>query len=124
MADFKQSETTTPPPPPAPPAPPAAPQDKADTPAVDPKEPVQVEQEVFLAARLRETLAELANLRDHNADLLTELGILRKENAKFKASVAQIEINKLDADFNVGQGTVLQRRPDGTYWRVPTATIQ
>ena len=73
--------------------------------------------EVFLAARLRETLAESANLRDLVADL-------QKENARLRANEAQAEINGLDSEFNVGQGTVLQKRPDGTYWRIPPEMIK
>lgn len=111
-----------------PPAPPA------DKPPVDepPAEvqapgtavPVQVDHATFLAARLRETLAELANLRDQNADLLSEVGALRKENAKYKANLAQAEIDRLDEEFDVGQGTILQKRKDGTYWRLPREALQ
>lgn len=75
-------------------------------------QPEQVGPEVFLAARLRETLAEAANLRQ----LVAELQV---ENARYKAQLAQKEIDSLDKDFGVGQGTVLQKKPDGTVWRLP-----
>jgi hypothetical protein len=117
------AELNTPQPSPSPPpadAPPqeVVPQVEAPTPeATAPAVPVQVGKEVFLAARLRETLAESANLRDLVADL-------QKENARLRANEAQTEINGLDAEFNVGQGTILQKRPDGTYWRIPKELVQ
>jgi len=82
-----------------------------------PAVPVQVGKEVFLAARLRETLAESANLRDQVANLL-------KENAGLRANEAQTEINGLDKEFDVGQGTILQKRADGTYWRIPPEMVK
>lgn len=97
---------------------------KAPDAAAGPAVPVQVDQATFMAARLRETLAELANLRDYNADLLSELAALRKENAAFKASAAQAEIDRLDQEYDVGKGTILQKRPDGTYWRIPREALQ
>ena len=80
-------------------------------------EAVQVDRAVFLAARLREVIASEANLRDEVANLL-------KENAQFRAIQAQREIDVLDSEFDVGKGTILQKRPDGTYWRIPEAAIQ
>lgn len=85
--------------------------------APGPAVPVQVDRATFLAARLREALATEANLRDAIANL-------QKENARLRAIQAQGEIDGLDAEFNVGQGTVLQKRPDGTYWRIPQEMLQ
>jgi len=86
--------------------------------------PTQVDRATFLAARLRELLAEAANLRDHNADLLSEVGSLRKENSNYKAGLAQAEINGLDEEYDVGKGTILQKRQDGTYWRIPREALK
>lgn len=83
----------------------------------NPPQPIEVDQAVFLAARLRETLAEAANLRHTVAEL-------QAENARLRANAAQTEINQLEADYNVGSGTVLQKRPDGTYWRLPVQSRQ
>jgi hypothetical protein len=78
---------------------------------------VQVDASVFLAARLRETMAEAANLRTLVAELQTEL-------ARTRAQLDQVEINSLDSTYNVGKGSILQRRPDGTYWRIPKSALQ
>ena len=83
---------------------------KAAAVEVDPNTPVQVDASVFLAARLREVTAEAANLRMLVADLQSEL-------ARMKANEAQIEIDRLDQVYKVGNGTVLQKRDDGTFWR-------
>jgi hypothetical protein len=79
--------------------------------------PVQVDASVFLAARLRETMAEAANLRTLVAELQTAL-------AHTKAQLDQNEIDALDSAYNVGKGSILQKRPDGTYWRLPNSTLQ
>jgi hypothetical protein len=89
----------------------------AAAPVVDPNAPTQVDASVFLAARLREVTAEAANLRTLVADLQAEL-------ARMKASAAQAEIDRLDQVYNVGSGTILQKREDGTYWRIPREAIQ
>jgi len=102
---------------PAPEAPAAEASEVPATEAPTPVVPVQVDRATFLAARLREMLAESANLRDLVADL-------QKENARFRANEAQSEINSLDQEFNVGQGTILQRRPDGTFWRIPPELVK
>ena len=82
-----------------------------------PDVPIQVDKSVFLAARLREMIAEAANLRSLVAEL-------QKENATLRAQVAQAEIDKLDQEYDVGNGTILQARQDGTYWRVPRSALQ
>jgi hypothetical protein len=41
-----------------------------------------------------------------------------------RAQMAQAEINRLDAEYNVGDGTILQAKPDGTFWRLPKSAIQ
>ena len=102
--------------------PPAIPSE-APLPAA-PAGPVQVDKATFLAARLREVIAEAANLRTANADLLSEVGALRKENANYKANIDQAEIDGLDAEYDVGKGTILQKRKDGTYWRIPREALQ
>ncbi len=79
--------------------------------------PVQVDASVFLAARLREVTAEAANLRSLVADLQVEL-------ARMKALAAQVEIDRLDQTYNVGSGSILQARSDGTYWRLPRSAVQ
>ena len=104
------------------PAVPATPQPPAphegDAPLIeDPDAPVQVDRAVFLAARLRETLADAANLRNLVAEL-------QKELATMRAGAAQAEIDRLDQDYDVGSGTVLHSRPDGTFWRIPKSVIQ
>ena len=77
-----------------------------------PEGPVQVDAAVFLAARLRESVTEAANLRTLVAELQTEL-------ARLRAQADQVEISKLDSTYNVGAGSILQARTDGTYWRIP-----
>jgi hypothetical protein len=62
-------------------------------------------------------LAEAANLRALVADL-------QKVNSDMRAQMAQAEINRLDAEYNVGDGTILQAKPDGTFWRLPKSAIQ
>jgi len=102
--------------PPVPPAP--APEAPAPVPeAAAAEAPEQVGPEVFLAARLRETMAEAANLRTLVAELQTDL-------ARLRAQMDQSEINALDSTYNVGKGSILQRRPDGTYWRIPKSALQ
>lgn len=108
--------------PPMPPAQPPVPQEGAPDASTDAEEaqpapwqqpqPVQVTEATFLAARLREALAESANLRQLVADL-------QVENSKLRAKQAQAEIDQLDATYKVGQGTVLVGKADGTYWRLP-----
>lgn len=106
-------ESTQIPTPPAPdPAPAPAAEQVVQPPAPTEPSPVQVEESVFLAARLRETLAEAANLRQ----LVAELQL---ENSRLRAAQDQAEINNLDSTYDVGAGTRLLRRQDGTYWRLP-----
>jgi hypothetical protein len=91
---------------------------QTEKPAVAPPPvPVQVERVVFLAARLRELLATEANLR-------TLVAELQSENALFRAKQSQSEIDGLEAEFDVGEGTVLQKRPDGSVWRIPPELLQ
>lgn len=77
----------------------------------------QVHEATFLAARLREALAESANLRQMVADL-------QAENARMRAAQAQAEIEQLDKAHNVGKGTMLVKKADGTYWRLPNQQAQ
>ena len=109
--------------PPVPPAQPAAPVvPPVEAPVVvqttpPPSQPAapqaqQVEEKVFLAARLRESLAELANWRQTAAEL-------QLENSQLKARLAQAEIQRLDATYDVGKGTMLVGKEDGTFWRLP-----
>ena len=79
--------------------------------------PVQVDKATFLAARLREALSEVARLREI-------LGELQVENGRLRAETLKVEIGKIDEEFDVGQGTILQARSDGTYWRVPRSAVQ
>ena len=82
-------------------------------PVVEPEpQPVQVPDAVFLAARLRQSLLENAELKKLVAELQGELVTLR-------AKLTQEEVAKLDRDYQIGAGTVLQARTDGTYWRLP-----
>jgi hypothetical protein len=62
-------------------------------------------------------VAEAANLRTLVAELQTEL-------ARVRAQLDQNEIDALDSAYNVGKGSVLQKRPDGTYWRIPKSALQ
>jgi len=75
-------------------------------------QPTQVTEATFLAARLREALAEAANLRQAVADL-------QVENSKLRAVTVQVEIDKLEKTYQVGRGTTLVGKADGTYWRMP-----
>lgn len=75
-------------------------------------QPTQVTEATFMAARLRESLAEAANLRQMVADL-------QVENAGLRAKQAQAEIAQLDKAYQVGQGTMLVGKADGTFWRLP-----
>ena len=93
------------------------PQPAIPEPEAAPEGPLQVDAAVFLAARLRESISEGANLRQLVADLQTEL-------ARLKAKLDQTEIERLDAAYNVGSGTILQARPDGTYWRIPKSALR
>lgn len=79
--------------------------------------PVQVDAAVFLAAQLREVLAEAANLRTLVAELQTV-------NAQLRAQTTQVRVAQLDEIYKVGSGTILQARPDGTYWRLPQSAVQ
>lgn len=74
--------------------------------------PVQVDRSVFMAARLREALAEVVSLRALVANL-------QKENFDLKAQQTQSQVDALDKEFDVGPGSVLQQRTDGTCWRLP-----
>jgi len=95
-----------------PPATLPAPDTQENVASVTPEGPTQVDAAVFLAARLREAVTEAANLRTLVAELQTEL-------ARLRAQADQAEINRLDSTYNVGAGSILQARPDGTYWRIP-----
>ncbi|MGD9725423.1 MAG: hypothetical protein AB7L09_03455 [Nitrospira sp.] len=80
-------------------------------------QPVQVTEATFLAARLRESLAEAANLRQ----LVAELQL---ENSRLRAKAVQDEIDRLDKDHKIGQGSLLVSKADGTYWRMPQPQSQ
>ena len=74
--------------------------------------PVQVSEATFLAAQLREALTDAANLRHQVAELQVEI-------VRLHTRAAQVEINRLDKTYGIGEGTVLVGKTDGTFWRVP-----
>lgn len=76
--------------------------------------PIQVDRSVFLAAQLRESLREVGILQ-------ARVATLQAENAELRKLIIQSELVKLDQEFQLDDGMVLQRREDGTYWRMDKA---